>query len=730
MGRHESNTTDAPSSRGGNNVRMPGRNGLRRRTLVLMAGELSLLACVVTLLVAWKTKDLGTAANLGQIVGVVLALPTLAIGLFAWWWRSRQPAATSAQMVRAAAETLARLAAAQWEQEAAFRSLDDPYPIAVRWRLTAAAELMDHPPSISTSGTVVWDGTSDQISDLVMQFRDLRRRRLVILGEAGSGKTTLAVQLVRKLLATHLEGEPVAVLVSAASWDAQAQPDVWEWVAEQLTLGYPALSAPEYGPNAARNLVAGPNREVLPVLDGVDEISEAARAVVMRALNRYLGTGQLILTCRTGEYTQAVIDAADVLTGAAVIEPEDLTPQTASDYLTSCLPPLPSPSWQHLLETLRTDATTPLAEICSTPLGLWLLRATHTDPGSDPGFLTDLARYPTAASLQAHLFDQLIPALIATRPASDSPAAPFKDPAQATRWLGYLAWHLSNPPTHDGQPRTRDFAWWRLAAIAIHPVKLHRTVGIVFGLVGGFASWIALGKLGTAFMIGSASLLVGQLSTAGWAASGPGYANLGFDGRKWLLAKRIALGALVSLMLDFLILLFIVSLVALGIAKGNISQPLVVSGLFLILGAGLGIGTAGWVEAPARTGTASTPMTTWRADRLLNLLRILAAGIPFGVVVGIAIMGTNDLVSGLAVGLGFAVLSGLAAGRHHAWIVYLIATFWLAKEKLLPRRLMPFLDDAHRLGLLRAVGPVYQFRHAEFQEHLAARHLSVSSSSD
>jgi hypothetical protein len=33
---------------------------------------------------------------------------------------------------------------------------------------------------------------------------------------------------------------------------------------------------------------------------------------------------------------------------------------------------------------------------------------------------------------------------------------------------------------------------------------------------------------------------------------------------------------------------------------------------------------------------------------------------------------------------------------------------------------MPFLDDAHRLGLLHAVGPVYQFRHAELHDHLAA----------
>jgi hypothetical protein len=37
----------------------------------------------------------------------------------------------------------------------------------------------------------------------------------------------------------------------------------------------------------------------------------------------------------------------------------------------------------------------------------------------------------------------------------------------------------------------------------------------------------------------------------------------------------------------------------------------------------------------------------------------------------------------------------------------------------LPNDPIAFLDDAHRLGLLRTIGPVYQFRHAEFQDHLA-----------
>jgi ketosteroid isomerase-like protein len=38
---------------------------------------------------------------------------------------------------------------------------------------------------------------------------------------------------------------------------------------------------------------------------------------------------------------------------------------------------------------------------------------------------------------------------------------------------------------------------------------------------------------------------------------------------------------------------------------------------------------------------------------------------------------------------------------------------------------MRFLDDAHRLGLLRTVGPIYQFRHAELQDHFAEAYRRV-----
>lgn len=52
----------------------------------------------------------------------------------------------------------------------------------------------------------------------------------------------------------------------------------------------------------------------------------------------------LVLTCRTDEYHDAV-RASDVLTAAAVIEPEPLSSAEAADYLVTCLPSYPGDSW-------------------------------------------------------------------------------------------------------------------------------------------------------------------------------------------------------------------------------------------------------------------------------------------------------------------------------------------------------------------------------------------------
>ncbi len=88
----------------------------------------------------------------------------------------------------------------------------------------------------------------------------------------------------------------------------------------------------------------------------------------------------------------------------------------------------------------------------------------------------------------------------------------------------------------------------------------------------------------------------------------------------------------------------------------------------------------------------------------------LVAGVVFG------------LVAGPVAGLVFGLVAGLViapAVISTRWSVFVLASLWLAARRQLPLSLMMFLDDAYRLGLLRIVGPVYQFRHAALQDHLA-----------
>ncbi|MEW2353425.1 NACHT domain-containing protein [Spirillospora sp. NPDC029432] len=767
---------------------------------------LAVVAAVAGVLVlAWVTVDpvigkgkagLEDAANRAQLTGALLAAAVALVGTARWArQRSRRVGATApaADTVAQAKQVLAELVDQQWKQEARLRSLDDPDPIPVRWRTPDAAELMDHainidpsaaPPGGPGGGPVRlwWAASSADIDSLADRFRRTRRRRLVILGGPGTGKTTLALQLLLHLLATRTADEPVPVLLPVAGWDTHRHPRLQDWIAARLTGDYPALRAPELGAQVAAALAG--RGHILPVLDGLDELPPPAQTAVITALNRSLGgDDQLILTSRTTEFTTAISTAGDVITSAAVLEPRPLTPEAAADHLTRCLPPSPGPAWQQTLTALRAtppaDQTPPgpahrpataLADLTSTPLGLWLVRTVYTAPGTDPTPLTDPDRFPTPAALQAHLLDQLIPTVITTRPPADTPAEPFRprrrhDPAQVRHWLGYLAHHLTTQPAHGGQG-TRDLVWWRLAATtnAFTPTTrlvFALVITLVPGLVGGLVFGLPIGLeygLEYALIAGVLGLsfgfplgLVVGLTAPSWGQDSPGYADLRIRRRSAALARHLAVRLPVGTAVAFAFGLaagFAAELAYqyasglsdwLGLLAAVLANAFATGlrvGLVFALLFGfpltLALGIMAWAATPAPTQHATTPMSSWRTDRRLNLLRFST------IIVAIALTYTlttwhffgpkfaPDDVLMLGIGSGFGLPFGLAFGNHRAWWAYQLTTWKLARAGHLPRRLMPFLDDCHRLGLLRTVGPYYQFRHAELHDHLAATHPPAS----
>jgi hypothetical protein len=122
---------------------------------------------------------------------------------------------------------------------------------------------------------------------------------LLILGEPGSGKTTVMLSLARHLLdaAERDPNFPVPVVVNLSSW-AETEAGFRPWLADELSAKY---QVPRQIGRAW--LKAG---RFLPLLDGLDEVRADCRAACVEAINEHTLHASLtgaVICCRYREYT-------------------------------------------------------------------------------------------------------------------------------------------------------------------------------------------------------------------------------------------------------------------------------------------------------------------------------------------------------------------------------------------------------------------------------------------
>jgi hypothetical protein len=117
--------------------------------------------------------------------------------------------------------------------------------------------------------------------------------------------------------------------------------------------------------------------------------------------------------------------------------------------------------------------------------------------------------------------------------------------------------------------------------------------------------------------------------------------------------------------------------------------------------------------------TVVNPGSLLTVDRRNALMRTLLHTVPFGLIVGVIFASKTSSAALVATWVAFtvAVSSGLAGTTWGRWFVLVRVALPLAGR--LPWRLLVFLDDAHRRGVLRQSGAVYQFRHSRLQQRLA-----------
>jgi hypothetical protein len=726
---------------GGNSRRDVLGSVMRRRARRTGITALSLLVLTASAAVVLaRGYRLGVAATVVALLG---GIP----GLYLMWAAYRDDRAEAEigfgkPDLAAAADELAVAVRSQWAQEAAAWRLNDPL-LQVGW-VAAGPPLAEDWPSVTALATDgsgwpappadgVWATGAAQLAERGGISEVLARiptRRLVVVGEAGAGKTMLLIGLVLDLLARRGPGGPVPMLFSLASWNP-AEQGLRGWLAAEIAVDHPALAAPASagaeGESWASALLE--HQLILPVLDGLDELPQALWGAAVSCISEALYPGEaVVVSSRTAAYKAAALPeqgAPARIRGAAVLALRPVDGASASKYLLDGT--ADKDRWVRVLEVLGTSA--PVGRALAAPLMLALAREIYSPvPGVPPAAVPEPAELFSAAlatkeKVEQHLLDAFIPAAYRTSRSRPGGRRRTWTAAQAEPWLVFLARHLEHTMA------STSLAWWQLEQ------AVPRTVSKVAGLAAaavGLAVTFAVTAGSSAGVVARLASAVAVALPAGLAIYVLGrYAQKPLTGINWSLGhiarlvKQPRAGAprrRVGMFVALAAVTFPVGAVLTALVFGLAAEP-----VWLIVGlAGLGVhGVYGDLSLVA---TPRALLMRERRNSLVLGIIAIVYGIVLGLVLGIACGRAARALFGAADGPFLGACAGIAFAIAFSLGLGMIGTAWsrgrttsplLAFRGRLPWRLMTFLDDAHHRGVLHQAGAVYQFRHRELQRQLA-----------
>ncbi|MEU4232177.1 NACHT domain-containing protein [Nonomuraea sp. NPDC026600] len=632
--------------------------------------------------------------------------------------------------------SLAAKVSEQCDAEKRQRRLLDPLPMPVSWH-TVGPPACDHWRVIRQGdgdAPLRLDGTLDDLYHVVST--SVPTRRLVVLGAPGSGKTSLIIRFALACRsAPAAETRPVPVILRLPTWDPTAQ-TLRQWITERLDQ--------DYGVSGFTWI-----ESLLPVLDGLDEMPARVRGTALRAINAAFTPGApLIVTSRSGEYHEAVRDA-DVITGAAVIELDPLSPEEICAYLSDATRPDRVARWEKVFARIRREPRGELAATLSVPLNLSLARLAHADGHGDPDHLLTL---PSAAALREHLLDRLLGVLYPDLPEATAGERPWNG-RDAHRWLAFLARHLHRHDVHD-------LAWWELA----HAVPRRARVliwavaaGIVLALANTLVGlpW-SLAAEDTATRAGQdllwgfgGGLVVGAVNSF-WTPLFPKIPKfrrfvIRRTGRSVRLRIGLGLGSglrrglrggVESGIPAMLIITLITCLTRRPPGVASVSGYVQDAGSLLLIAFAFGFCCGFFYSFVTGLGAefvtvfddidterGATPAEVLRSDRTWTTTAALLGAVITALMTAMFVPLMDEepydawQLAGQAVHVGVA--GGLCSWLCTAYTQFLLALLSLAAAGRLPWRPMAFLQDAARRGALRQVGGVFQFRHALLRDRLA-----------
>jgi eukaryotic-like serine/threonine-protein kinase len=598
-------------------------------------------------------------------------------------------------------------------------------------------------------------------------------RALLILGSPGAGKTTLLLTLAQDLLTRAAQDpeQPIPVMFPLSSW-AERQWPLAAWLVEALNEQY------DVPRKIAQAWVTAD--QILPLLDGLDEVAAEHRAACVEAINVFRqehGLLPLAVCSRVADYD--ALGTQLRLQGALVVQP--LTREQVESYLTQAGPPLAA-----MRQALQEDPM--IEKLLDTPLMLTIVTLAYV---GEP--VEALRTRGTPGQRRQHLFAVYVDRMFRRRGVST--CYPRQ---QIERWLTWLAGQMTQHSQTvfylermqpDWLPRKQRWLPRRGARLVaglvgvlaggmsagpvawlfhgpLEGLVIGLLVGLVAGIVGGLAGYSReITSIETVRWSGSrffSELLrpSGRRLVSGWAfrlgaAVFGGVVTGGIGGLPYGLGTGLGIGVTVTLVGGLGIILS-VGLVfgLLSWLGGGMSAGLVRvlrvgmvpvwgiglgDGLLFGLGVGLLIGLVYQLWAGFAAGlsgreiaTKTTPNEGIYRSARMALISGVGSGLLFGLGIGLLTEQGAGLRVALKNGLLVGVLVGLPTGLKYggqACLQHLMLRLGLRHHDSAPWHYIGFLDYAAERLFLRKVGGGYIFIHRLLQDYFAARHTDPGDAS-
>jgi KaiC/GvpD/RAD55 family RecA-like ATPase len=533
---------------------------------------------------------------------------------------------------------------------------EKPNALADPWQLVLQQpDRPDHPLPAGTRITQVYDNAGGE---------------LLILGEPGSGKTTLLLELARDLLdrARQKDDHPMPVVFNLSSWAVKRQ-TLKEWLIEELNVKYqvPRLLSRSWVEADA----------VLPLLDGLDEVSPNYREQCVETINAYRREHMIstVVCSRNADYLS---QRARLLLHSAVMV-KLLTVQQIDTYISSAERQLAG-----LRVALRDDPI--LQELATTPLMLGVLTMAYHGKSVE-----ELRATGSIESRRQQVFAAYVRRMLQRRSIKKRYTT-----QQMMHWLAWLGQEMIK------WKQTEFSIEWKPSWLPERTLRLYQSLvrgllsGLAFGLLVGFFTGVGVGVL--------VGVLVGLF--AGVFGTRP-------------IIRIILFGVFIGLTFVFLVGQPFGALVGVfvGLTFGLPFWLIVTFYLSILYIDDMGRSILYQSFAGFRSGVLK--------GLEFGLFVGACVGLFFGVLIGL-LVGSH---SGLLVGLRSGLLIGLHSGLIFGLIVGVCTSEFVEQVvlRLLLRRIgyMPwnypeFLDYAAERILLRKIGGSYIFVHRLLLEYFAA----------